>query len=1434
MVNADALVARLRLSRVALEIAKSKSGGWGKWERYPAGTSKGGQFAPKGGGGSSVGNMWSNTFHEVGGPGWGHYAKPKAPPPGAKPHPKTDDHGKAVSIDYPSKPSHSSSWGNAKQSAVFVPGGEAPKSLHGVPMKPWSPPEKGWASVTGTNPKIDIDFPFDPHPTKKTGAGVLIVEPDGRLWLTRPTNAFGGYQNTYPKGTAEGGLTLQQNAIKEAWEETGLKVKITGVLGDYDRDTSRARFYIAVREGGTPRDMGWESQAMTLATIKDARTLLNRSHDRDILADLEELFSISKRNPGSKGGHWQNQPRWPGGSALGGQWKTMGADGITLPPVVAGGVEGKYPQYQKKIVAVHAAAQQGDKAKIQAVADKEAKYATAFASGDKNSGHMKWHASVHQYALQVLHDLDAGTKAGATADRVSGPPKLSEAFGAVVGNKPGGSNPGAMHADKSGEKWLIKGNKQLQIGSVSQAVSNDRARNEVLASKLMIAAGVGAPEMKLVDLEGKYGGGVGVASKWMPGSSFNPNLEQHIGAARSDFAVHAWLANYDVLGMVFDNTTVHVGKAQNIDPGGALLFRAQGLPKGASHGVVGGLLDKNAPEFESMRQTTAEQKHVYGGMTQSDLYASAEKLKAISDDTIRDLVKTYGPGNADARAAFAQNLIDRKNAILGKAGHTFQMKAGAVIASSAAPEAPSATSAAAPVGAGLTDKDKLLALAIAAQNAGNENFNPAKFAEKALGNFTVNEIKDAITSYTVATPVSKYPYAPQMVALFTELLAQKQGAAALSMRPGPAKQTIEQQPTPTATGAGLTGKAKLEALLQATKDAGYTGSALANYLHNFDIVNVDDAKQQALGLTHSTSSFAPQAAAFMMEIVRQKQAEQARIGEKLAEAVVPTLPKAPEFSTGFQIADAYYAKLTDKIVAAHASGDIGALTALASKKDGTAAWPSHTQNGKKMQEFYDALLADAQVKQAGNVAAGVQMADAALSTPASIKPGPTDAQVALPNFEAAKLPASHSHAVYHNGKIDTIAKLAQAGDIKGLLSVGVPNNYPGSIQAKAANDALAALGSSLTVTKGQKKNSHPALFGGVDSATAHAAMATVGLSPPKPAIAKPNLAALDVSKAVIEAPPTFSASSKAWVNEANNALAKKMFEIAQSGNLTALQSMTFQAIDKDTGQVTQRLAISNHPSKPLFGYHQMLVQTLDEIANPPEPLKAFSSRAVSSFEALSKAFPSVPHGTTVAKMPKNQQLGFWVALGKVENPKPFIPKETAPLSPSMIQQAYAKHKTAPPIMKKWIDHMQSSSSLNTAYRDGKTEFAGMNLKEATKAALDYATEKPAGTTIWRWQSMSSDMVAKIMSTEPGTIIQATGPMCCSYSETATKGFGSHKVEIVYAPGAKAVTTFGSGGFASEKEVTTIPNSRFVLLSAKKTPGGKVTMRLLMLPPDPGL
>jgi 8-oxo-dGTP pyrophosphatase MutT (NUDIX family) len=162
-----------------------------------------------------------------------------------------------------------------------------PGVLNGIPFAP--APPKFWEKTRD----VDVGEPPPARPVNR--AGVLIREPDGRIWIVQPTNGFGNRKHTLPGGGVEPGLTDQQNALKEVWEETGLQVKITGYAGDFEdsNNGNNGRLYIGERVGGAPWDAkvesfivsrktgnpAAESETVTLVTPERAAQLLHRTDD---------------------------------------------------------------------------------------------------------------------------------------------------------------------------------------------------------------------------------------------------------------------------------------------------------------------------------------------------------------------------------------------------------------------------------------------------------------------------------------------------------------------------------------------------------------------------------------------------------------------------------------------------------------------------------------------------------------------------------------------------------------------------------------------------------------------------------------------------------------------------------------------------------------------------------------------------------------------------------------------------------------------------------------------------------------------------------------------------------------------------------------------------------------------------------------------------
>ena len=205
-------------------------------------------------------------------------------------HPQPDEHGLPVRLARPSLPTPLAAWHEPAATATVVPLGAMPPSLNGVAFAPWigTPLDQGgWQAVDGQAPFDEP--PFVLPPGKRAAAGVVVVEDDGRVWAVAPSNRFGGYDATFPKGRVDPGVGLQATAIREAFEESGLRVRILAHLLDSTRTQTHTRFYLARRVGGNPALMGWESQAVHLAPPPSLPALLCNPHDRPVLAALARL-----------------------------------------------------------------------------------------------------------------------------------------------------------------------------------------------------------------------------------------------------------------------------------------------------------------------------------------------------------------------------------------------------------------------------------------------------------------------------------------------------------------------------------------------------------------------------------------------------------------------------------------------------------------------------------------------------------------------------------------------------------------------------------------------------------------------------------------------------------------------------------------------------------------------------------------------------------------------------------------------------------------------------------------------------------------------------------------------------------------------------------------------------------------------------------------
>lgn len=142
----------------------------------------------------------------------------------------------------------------------------------------------GWLGHTVA--ELDaIDYYEDVKTWKSIRAGVLVIEDDGRMWFMAPRNQYAGYENTWSKGGIDPGETVAQGAVREAREEMGMSVEITGFLGDYanKEGTSMNRYFIGRRTGGGPVFASRkETYAMRLGTPEEIKPMLKRYGKADV------------------------------------------------------------------------------------------------------------------------------------------------------------------------------------------------------------------------------------------------------------------------------------------------------------------------------------------------------------------------------------------------------------------------------------------------------------------------------------------------------------------------------------------------------------------------------------------------------------------------------------------------------------------------------------------------------------------------------------------------------------------------------------------------------------------------------------------------------------------------------------------------------------------------------------------------------------------------------------------------------------------------------------------------------------------------------------------------------------------------------------------------------------------------------------------------
>jgi len=215
-----------------------------------------------------------------------------------------------------------------------------------------------------------------------------------------------------------------------------------------------------------------------------------------------------------------------------------------------------------------------------------------------------------------------------------------------------GSNQGAFYTDPdTGNQYYVKKPK-----------SDKHFANEVLGGALYEEAGVKfGRAYKGID---KNGNSV-LVSPLVEGSDADFGSKKSDSDvkknAQDDFAVDAWLGNYDVIGLEYDNVlTDKDGNVTRIDAGGSLLFRAQG----GTDKEFG----PEATQVDSMRnpKENPQASEIFGDMTDEQIAESVKKVQAVSEEKIDELVDAAFPDDAETAEQLKTTLKARRQYLIDR------------------------------------------------------------------------------------------------------------------------------------------------------------------------------------------------------------------------------------------------------------------------------------------------------------------------------------------------------------------------------------------------------------------------------------------------------------------------------------------------------------------------------------------------------------------------------------------------------------------------------------------------------------------------------------------------------------------------------------------------------------------------------------------------
>jgi 8-oxo-dGTP pyrophosphatase MutT (NUDIX family) len=506
-------------------------------------------------------------------------------------------------------------------------------------------------------PASDARFAHDAPPladsTTHIAAGVMFLDPTGRaLFLKRSSTGDHAGEWCFPGGAVEAGETIEDAARREATKELGLASNYFD--NDYIEQIDRRELD------------GVDFTTYTYHVLSPFKPTLNREHtahvwrrlddppeplhpgvratvDRAVLGDAEWDESKHNRHPKGHPDGGKFAPK--GGSGIKGAKadideynELMGEQyskhlGYTDPEITSSGkpefvvYKGDDETKIESILAKHGIAYEKQ------YGDSIVTYTTTPSAFDPEPDDVG-------YGDKLEEDLKAQPASIDMKDLVK-----------VSGKK--GSNEGGVYV-----KPAIEDNETPQKYYIKTPKTKDHVQNELTAAALYKLAGVNT--MEYVPVEG--GDHVATVLRDLDKDNVAKFTADERHEAQKDFAVHAWLANWDAAGTGGDNQVIVGGKVTTVDTGGSLKYRAQGEPKGDAFGT-------EVFEMQTLLNpsTAPDAAALYGNMTKEQIKESIARVTAIPDDEIVSAIQSVPGMEPQQQNLLANKLIARKNDLAAQA-----------------------------------------------------------------------------------------------------------------------------------------------------------------------------------------------------------------------------------------------------------------------------------------------------------------------------------------------------------------------------------------------------------------------------------------------------------------------------------------------------------------------------------------------------------------------------------------------------------------------------------------------------------------------------------------------------------------------------------------------------------------------------------------------